>query len=138
MKLENFPSPNWGDGPELPADFARNVVRTARAVQRRRRRSVCGGSIAILLAALVPLANQLRSPRQDLAASQTSSSDVLLARQADDQANDLRLAQALTPYEVDDYLAPNVDAVQSFAATYSDASWDSESEEAADQGATLQ
>jgi hypothetical protein len=138
MKPENFPSPNLLDVPELPADFARNVVRTARAVQRRRRRSVCGGTVAILLAALVPLVSQFRLPRQELVASRSSSSDAVLASQADDQANEIRLAQALTPYEVDDYLAPNVTAVQSFAATYSDASWDSESEEAADQEATFE
>ena len=134
MTLEDFRSSDLREVPELPIDFARNVIRAARAVQRRRlRRMVCGCSIAVLLVALVSLANQFRSPRQDLAARQSSTSDALFARQIDDQTNELQLAQALTPYELDDYLAPNVTPVRSFAATYSDASWDSESEEAAGQ-----
>lgn len=132
MKTEDFSSiTNTFQAPELPDDFARCVIVKARAVQRHRQIAgrIVAGMTVMLLAFAIPLANRISSRDGNLSAHHSPASDTLASyRQAGDEADALRLAEAVSPDAVGDYLMPDTSALTRFDATYSDASWDYDSD----------
>jgi len=159
MKTENFSSrTNPFQAPELPDDFARGVIAKARAVQRHRqiRGRIVAGAAVMLLAFAIPLANRISSrnenisyptgvrdlvlwehPLPNVVARNSPANDALVSyRQADDETNALRLAEAVNPDAVDDYLMPNASTLTQFAASYSDTSWDYDSDWTASSNAS--
>jgi len=152
MKIEDFSSiTNPFHAPELPDDFARCVIVKARAVQRHRQ--IAGRIVAsmtvMLLAFAIPLANRISSrngnfsyptgvrdlvlwehPLPHVVAHNSVARDTLASyRQGDDDETDAAgLADAVNPDAVSDYLMPDTSALTQFAATYSDASWDYDSD----------
>jgi hypothetical protein len=133
MKIEEYSSmTNLVQTPELPDDFARGVIVKARAVRRHRqiRQRLAAGVTVILLAAIIPLANRISSRTENLSAfsSPTMNGTLVSYRQDTDQTDALRLAEAVNPDAVGDYLMPNTSTLAQFADTYSDASWDADSD----------
>ncbi|MGO9268083.1 MAG: hypothetical protein ACLQBA_24860 [Candidatus Binataceae bacterium] len=161
MKSEDFSSiTNPFQAPELPDDFARNVIVKARAVQRHRQIAgrIVAGMTVMLLAFAIPLANRISSRNGNLHYSTANlaardpavvrdlvawghpvphvvvrnsvARDTLASyRQGDNDETDAAgLAEAVNPDAVSDYLMPNTSALTQFAATYSDASWDYDSD----------
>ena len=135
MKVEDFsPLTNPFQPPELPDDFARRVIVKARAVQRHRQIAgrIVAGMTVMLLAFAIPLANRISSRSGNFSAPQLLASDTLASyRQADDETDAARIAEAANPDAVSDYLMPDTSALTQFDATYSNASWDSDSDWAA-------
>ena len=130
MKIEEFgvQANAHIDVPDLPDDFARGVIVKARAVERRRKIGSRIAAVALLFAAAIPLGSRFVSHPQDLAARQPSSPVGIATYQESDQADALRLAEATNPDAVSDYLLPNTSTVTQFASSYSDASWDYDSD----------
>ncbi len=152
MKIEDFSSiTNPFQAPELPDDFARGVIVKARAVQRHRQIAgrIVAGITVMLLAFAIPLANRISSrngnfsyptgvrdlvlwehPLPHVVAHNSVARDTLASyRQGDgDETDAAGLADAVNPDAVGDYLMPNTSALTQFAATYSDASWDYDSD----------
>ena len=132
MKTENFSSrTNPFQAPELPDDFARGVIAKARAVQRYRqiRGRIVASAAVMLLAFAIPLANRISSRNGNFSPPHSLANNALVSyRQADDETDVLTLAEAVNPDAVDDYLMPNASTLTQFAATYSDTSWDYDSD----------
>jgi hypothetical protein len=111
--------------PAMPDDFARRVIRRARAEQRRQRlRRGYAFAVAILLITAIPLATLL-GPTHDQLATRNGSATGPLGSQSDpfDTADAAQLAQATAPDQLSDYLMPNTAPLRTFTATYSDAAW---------------
>jgi hypothetical protein len=140
MKTEDFSSVTHPfQAPELPDDFARRVIAKARAVQRHRQIAgrIVAGMTVMLLTFAIPLANRISSRNGTLSVHHSPVSDTLASyRQDDDETDALRLAEAVSPDAVGDYLMPNTSALTQFDTTYSDASWDYDSDWAASSDAS--
>jgi hypothetical protein len=127
MAIEDFSAKtNIVQPLELPDDFARNVIVKARAVQRHRRiqRRVLAVTAVMFLAALGPLINHRPSQVRGLAENAKYETLASYRQEAADQTDALRIAEAMNPGAVDDYLMPNTSVLTQFASTYSAASWD--------------
>jgi len=105
-------------GEHLPYDFAHRVIVQARREQAQRRSRLAAAASLVLLLGLVPLSRFLR-------ANPTAPSE--LAWQ-DDSAKATQLAEATAPAEVSDYLAPDTVRVSRWSASYSEASWQTDSD----------
>ncbi len=102
----------------FPDDFAHRVIVQARREQAQRRSRFAAAASLILLLGLIPLSHFLRE-------NPTAPSEVAWQ---DYSAKATQLAEATAPAEVSDYLAPDSVRVNNWSASYSEASWQADSD----------
>ena len=109
-------------GHDFPDGFARSVIAQARREQYRRRlrlRLAAAACVALVIG-LIPL-KHVRRPNSD-----TASSSAITWQ--DDSAEAKRLAAATETSDVSDYLVPDASRVSNWSGSYSDASWQDDSD----------
>jgi hypothetical protein len=113
----------------LPADFAERVLAIAhKKLERRRRKRIVAVAALVSVMAAIPLLGLMRSRLEGLGTSDPPGLASERWPPSSDDALAYQVAQTVSPRSAGDYLLPNANALAEFSSTYSEASWQYDSQ----------